>query len=66
MFTNGINVPAFLFAVPGDSTGLWPESLGWLWDWDSYGKCLEPEVGTGIGGELILLLQTDNTHQQHK
>jgi len=27
-FTSSINVPGFLFAVPGDSTGLLPDSFG--------------------------------------
>jgi len=27
-FTSSINVPEFLFAVPGDSTGLLPDSFG--------------------------------------
>jgi hypothetical protein len=27
-FTSSINVPEFLFAVPGESTGLFPDSFG--------------------------------------
>lgn len=64
-FTSSTNVPGFLFAVPGDSTGLLPDSFGWLWETDSCVDCLQPEVGTGMGGEVILVGQADNTQLFH-